>query len=89
MLVTLPGIVTLVKPVQLSNAPFPILFTLFGIVTLVKPSQLEKASSPISVTLSGIVMPVNPLHQFNAASATVLVPDFISYSPDISNAFIR
>ena len=34
---TLLGIVTLVRPVQLSNALSPILVTLLGIVTLVRP----------------------------------------------------
>ena len=38
MLVTLSGIVTLVKPLQYWNAPF-MLVTLSGIVTLVKPLQ--------------------------------------------------
>ena len=36
MLVTLSGIVMLVKPVQLINAEFPILVTLFGMAMLVK-----------------------------------------------------
>ena len=40
MLVTLSGIVTLVKPLQPENAELPMLVTLFGIVTLVKPLQL-------------------------------------------------
>ena len=40
MLVTLSGIVTLVKLVQLLNASFSILVTLSGIVTLVKLEQL-------------------------------------------------
>ncbi|MCI6894251.1 MAG: hypothetical protein MR850_05590 [Bacteroidales bacterium] len=39
MLVTLLGIVTLVKPLQPQNARFPIHVTLLGIVTLVKPLQ--------------------------------------------------
>ena len=39
MLVTLSGIVTLVKPLQPSNAPLPMLVTLSGIVMLVKPLQ--------------------------------------------------
>jgi hypothetical protein len=40
MLVTLLGIVTLVKVVQLLNAPSPMLATLLGIVTLVRLVQL-------------------------------------------------
>ena len=39
MLVTLFGIVTLVKLLQLSNAPAPMLVTLFEIVTLVRLRQ--------------------------------------------------
>ena len=40
MLVTLSGIVMLVKLVQLSNATAPMFVTLSGIVMLVKPLQL-------------------------------------------------
>ncbi len=40
MLVTLSGIVTLVRLVQLSNAAVPMLVTLSGIVTLVRLLQL-------------------------------------------------
>ena len=43
MLVTLFGIVMLVKPVQPENALYPMLVTLFGIVTRVKAIQLENA----------------------------------------------
>ena len=43
MLVTLSGIVTLVKPLQSLNADSPMLVTLFGIVTLVKPLQSSNA----------------------------------------------
>ena len=39
MVVTLSGIVTLVKPLQPENAELPMLVTLSGIVTLVKPWQ--------------------------------------------------
>ena len=39
MLVTLPGIVIDVKPVQLSNAEAPMLVTLSGIVIDVNPVQ--------------------------------------------------
>ena len=40
MLVTLSGIVTLVKPLQPEKAELPILVTLSGIVMLVSPLQL-------------------------------------------------
>ena len=41
MLVTLLGIVTLVKPEQKKNAMPPMLVTLFGIITLVRLVQLS------------------------------------------------
>ena len=53
MLVTLSGIVTLVRP-QFENAYSQMLVTLLGIVTLVRP-QFENAPSPMLVTLLGIV----------------------------------
>ncbi len=43
MLVTLFGIVTLVKLLQPENASTPMLVTLSGIVTLVKPVQSQNA----------------------------------------------
>ena len=43
MLVTLSGIVTLVRPVQPENAAAPMLVTLSGIVTLVRLVQPENA----------------------------------------------
>ena len=39
MIVTLSGIVKLVKPLQLWNAHRPMFITLSGIVTLVSPPQ--------------------------------------------------
>ena len=50
MLVTLSGIVTLVRAVQPENAASPMLVTLSGIVTLVREVQSENADLPISVT---------------------------------------
>jgi uncharacterized membrane protein HdeD (DUF308 family) len=50
MLVTLSGIVTLVRPLQPWKAKSPMLVTLSGIVTLVRLLQLLKASSPMAVT---------------------------------------
>ena len=43
MLVTLSGIVTLVKFLQFLNAERPILVTLSGMVTPIKPVQLQNA----------------------------------------------
>ena len=50
MLVTLPGIVTLVNPLQRENASDSMLVTLPGIVTLVTPLQPLNAEYPILVT---------------------------------------
>ena len=55
MLVTLLGMVMLVKPVQLKNANSSMLVTLFGMVMLVKPVQLKNAESPMLVTSFGII----------------------------------
>ena len=48
ILLTLSGIVTLVRDSQPKNASSPIEVTLSGIVTLVREEQLENASSPIA-----------------------------------------
>jgi hypothetical protein len=50
MLVTLSGIVMLVRLVQPENAPSPMLVTLSGITTLVRLVQPENAPSPMLVT---------------------------------------
>ena len=50
MLVTLLGIVMLVRPVQLWKAPIPMLVTLLGIVMLARLSHQKNASSPMLVT---------------------------------------
>lgn len=47
MLVTLSGIVTLVKPLQSLNAELPMLVTLLGSMTLVIPSQPTNAECGI------------------------------------------
>ena len=54
MLVTLLGIVTLVRLVHSENAPIPML-ELLGIVTLVRLVQLLNAKSLMLMTLLGIV----------------------------------
>ena len=46
MLVTLLGIVTLVRPEQEANAPAPMLVTLLGMVMLVKPVQSTERHHP-------------------------------------------
>jgi len=52
---TEPGIVTVVKPVQFSNAMHSILFTLSGICMDVIPLLCENASIPIISTDNGIM----------------------------------
>ena len=59
MLVTLLGMVILIKPVQPEKARLPMLVTPFGISMLVRLKQLKKAPSPMLVTLFGIVIEVN------------------------------
>ena len=59
--VTLSGIVTLVRDQHSSKAHPPMLVTLFGIVTLVRDVQPKKAYAPTLVTLSGIVTLVRDL----------------------------
>ena len=67
MLVTLSGIVTLVRPVQLRNALCPMLVTLLPIVTLVSPVQCANVPFLMIVTLSGIVTVFSPVHSSKAA----------------------
>ena len=50
MLVTLLGMVMLVRPVHLRKAAYPMLVTLLGIVMLVRPVQSRKAQPPMLVT---------------------------------------
>ena len=57
MVVTLSPIIIEVSPLQLPNAPPPILVTVFGIVTEVNPLQPLNAPFPIAVT--GYVSPLN------------------------------
>jgi len=81
MLVTLFGIVTLVRPLQPLNAEDPMLVTLFGIVTLVSPLQPENAEESMLVTLSGIVTLVSPLRPVNAKTPMLVTPFGIATSP--------
>lgn len=72
MLVTLSGIVMLVKLVQWENACDSMLVTLFGIVMLAKFLQSENALDPMLVTLSGIFT-LFKLEQHENASDSILV----------------
>ena len=74
MLVTLSGMVMLVKEVQYSNAESPMLVTLSGMVMLVKASQERNALSPMLVTLSGMVMLVKEVQYSNALSPMLVTP---------------
>jgi hypothetical protein len=66
MLVTLSGIVTLVRELQLKNAEDPMLVTLLGILTLASELQPSNAEFPMLVTLSGIATLVSePGHIIN------------------------
>ena len=53
MLVTLLGIVTVARLLQLEKAALPMLVTLLGIITEVRPLQPEKAELPMLVTSPG------------------------------------
>ena len=55
MLVTLSGIVMLIKDAQPPNASTPMLVTPSGIVTLFRDVHSQKAPSSMLVTLFGIV----------------------------------
>ena len=70
--VTLSGIITLERLVQLANALFPISVTLSGMVMLVKLLQFSNTESSILITLSGIVYSVSPTEakHFNIPSTT-------------------
>ena len=70
MLVTLLGMVTLVRLVQPENAQSPMLVTLLGMVTLVRLVQSANAQSPMLVTLLGMVTLVRLVQSSNA-----IVPD--------------
>ena len=66
MLVTLFGIVMLIKLLQPSNVLFSMVVTPTGIVMLVKPLQSSNALYLMLVTPSGIVMLVKLLQPRNA-----------------------
>ena len=72
MLVTLSGIVMLLRLLQSKNAQAPILVMLSGIIILLSLLQPLNAPSPMLVTLSGIVM-LSRLLQRRKASPSILV----------------
>ena len=82
MLVTLDGIVTLVRPLQ-SQKAWPLMYvTLDGIVTLVRPLQPSKADTPISVTLDGIVTLFRLLQPSKAEPPISVTSDGTEYAPE-------
>ena len=66
IVVTLFGIVTLVKPVQPWNVEGPMLVTPLGIVTLERLVQPENAEPPMEVTLFVKFTCVNKRHRSKA-----------------------
>ena len=66
-MVTLPGILIEVSPLQPEKALSPILVTLFGMLIEASPLQRLKASFPILVTLFGILIEVSPLQRVKAS----------------------
>ena len=79
MLVTLAGIVTLVRLWQLEKARSPMLMTLFGIVTLVRPVQLWNAEAAMPVTgrpsimLGMVTTPPEPVYLVIVTSPALAV----------------
>ena len=53
MLATEFGMAREVSPVQLANAPSPMVVTVFGIFMEIKPVQFKKANCPMPVNPSG------------------------------------
>ena len=66
MIVTLVGMVMLVRLLQFWNAQSPMIVTLFGMVMLVRLLQFRNAPAPMLVTVSGIFILVRLLHPLNA-----------------------
>ena len=78
MLVTLFGIVTLVRPVQPENARSPMGVTRLGRVTLVRPVQPENAWSPMRVTgRPSMVLGIVAAPAVQAYLVMVIVPLFV------------
>jgi hypothetical protein len=65
MIVTLSGMVTEVREVQLLKALISIFFTLLPMLTEVSEEQSWKAARPILVTLLGITTEVSDLQRKN------------------------
>jgi hypothetical protein len=72
MLVTLEGIVMLVKPLQPRKAFSPMMVTPEGIVMLVKPDQFLKVSSGITVALESMMTLCTLLNSLKAETTLEL-----------------
>jgi hypothetical protein len=72
MQVTLLGIVTLLRPVQLANASYPMLVTLLGITTFLRLVQPPNAD-PMLVTLLGIMTLLRLVQTENKLSGRVVI----------------
>jgi len=74
MLVTLAGIVMLVREVQKENALLSILVTLLGMFNEGKLEQPLKALTPIVITLLGMFISVRAKHPRKALASIDLTP---------------
>ena len=77
MVVTLSGIVMLVRLLQRAKAQLPMVVTLSGIVMLVRLLQPAKAETPMLVTQSGIVMLVRLMQEEKAITPILVTPSGI------------
>ena len=68
ILITLSGMLMLVRELHEENAPFPMLVTPPGILMQAREEHKENAKSPKNVTLSGMLMLVSDSHPVNAES---------------------
>ena len=90
ILVTLLGMLILVRLLHWENAASSMLVTLLGIVMLARLEHPKKARRPMFVTLLGMVICVRLSHNSNALSAMTLVSFLITYLPQIDGStFIR
>ena len=92
MLVTLSGMVMLVRNLHSEKASSPILFTVLGMLILVRDLQSEKAPFPILVIPFGMLMLTRDSQKQKALFAITFTPILIEYTPSkflgaLSNLF--
>ena len=73
MLVTLLGMIMLVRLLQKANVCSPMLVTLLPMLTLVRLVQLENELSPVLVTLLPMVALVSPRQLKNARKSMLVI----------------